>query len=128
MKIWLFTLLLLTSPWVAAQHGTAPAGYYPHGYFGDTWTGEVVSVDDTTREITLSYSKKNKIQTFVATLPPEFTVATNQSKQHKLKPSDIPLGTRVIVFYIPKTSKVNGNKVKINEVFIIKTVSQDQKS
>jgi len=39
---------------VDGQHGTAPPGYYPMGYSGDTWAGEVVSTDEATLEITLT--------------------------------------------------------------------------
>ena len=29
-----------------AQHGTAEPGYYPPGFNGDTWTGEVTAVTE----------------------------------------------------------------------------------
>lgn len=128
MKILLLLLLIAPLSLAVAQHGTAPDGFYPPGYFGDTWTGEVISADDNTREIILRYAKKDKTETFVATFPEGFTVTMRQNPQYKLKPSDIPLGTRVMVFYLPKTKKMNGTKVKFNEVFNIKTVPKDQKS
>ena len=43
-----------------AQKGTAEPDYYPMGYNGDTWTGEVTATDDSKREITISFKKKDK--------------------------------------------------------------------
>ncbi len=58
MKRTVLTMVFLITFCVSVfgQHGSAPDGYYPPGYSGDTWTGEVVSTDDTTREITLTYT------------------------------------------------------------------------
>jgi hypothetical protein len=58
----LITIFLMTFCFgVFGQHGTAPNGYYPMGYAGDTWTGEVVSTDDVTREINLTLLKREEI-------------------------------------------------------------------
>jgi hypothetical protein len=59
---------------VFGQHGSASNGYYPMGYSGDTWTGEVVSTDDTTREITLKYANEKKSETFTVLLKDNFQV------------------------------------------------------
>src|SRR5580693_5093046 len=60
-----FLILLLTLASSAlAQHGTAENGYYPPGYNGDTWTGAILSANEQTSEITLSYTKGGKSQTF----------------------------------------------------------------
>ena len=64
-EVFLAAILLTTLP-AFGQHGGAPPGYYPPGYSGDTWTGEVVSTDDTTREITLAYTNGTKSETFTA--------------------------------------------------------------
>jgi hypothetical protein len=46
-------LILSVAAGLQAQHGTAQNGYFPMGYAGDTWTGEVSAVNDASREITL---------------------------------------------------------------------------
>ncbi len=114
--------LLLFSSAVFAQHGTAPAGYYPLGYNGDTWTGEVVSADDSTREITLTYTGEKKSETFTGLLKDNYQVKMKDGSMKELKPSGIPKGARIMVFYQPKTRKVDGNKVKYYEIFQINTV------
>lgn len=53
----------------AAQKGRAEPDYYPSGYPGDTWVGEVVAVDNVARTLTLKNVKGKEEQTFVATLP-----------------------------------------------------------
>lgn len=50
-----------------AQKGHAEADYYPLGYPGETWTGEVTAFDNEQRTLTLTYGK-DKV-TFLATVP-----------------------------------------------------------
>ena len=107
---------------VFGQHGSAPSGYYPQGYSGDTWTGEVVSTDDTTREITLTYTNGKKSETFTGVLKDNFQVQLKDGSMKELKPSGIPKGARILVFYQAKTKKVDGNKVKYYEIFQINAV------
>lgn len=104
------------------QHGSAPNGYYPPGYSGDTWTGEVVSTNDTTREITLTYTNEKKSETFIGVLKDNFQVQMKDGSLKELKPSGIPKGSRIIVFYQAKSKKMDGNKVKYYEIFQINTV------
>jgi hypothetical protein len=52
-----------------AQKGKAAGDFYPLGYAGDTWTGEVTAFDNEQRTLTLTYSSGKKMQTFVASLP-----------------------------------------------------------
>ena len=116
----LVTIFLMTFCFgVFGQHGTAPNGYYPMGYVGDTWTGEVVSTDDVTREINLSYSNEKKSETFTGVLKDNFQVKMKDGSLKELKPSGILKGTRITVLYQAKTRKVNGNKVKYSEIFEI---------
>jgi hypothetical protein len=111
-----------------AQHGTAGSGYYPIGFDGDTWTGEVSAVSDATREIILVYRdvKHNKTQKFVAELPPGYKVHPKDGEPRELKPSDIPIGTRVVIYYEEKTRKVEGKKVKYNEIIQISKAPPDR--
>jgi hypothetical protein len=107
---------------VFAQHGSAGTGYFPLGYAGDTWSGEVVSSSDTTREITLTYTNGKKSETFTGVLIDNYRVKSQQDgSMIELKPSDIPKGARIIVFYQAKTKKANGNKVKYYEIFQLNT-------
>ena len=62
-------LIIMSALTAMAQRGTAEAGYYPLGYSGATWTGEVTAFDNQLRTLTLTYSKGNKTQTFVASIP-----------------------------------------------------------
>jgi hypothetical protein len=116
----LTTMFLMTACIAAfGQHGTAPAGYYPVGYAMDIWTGEVVSTDDTTREITLTYTNGKKSETFTGVLKDKFEVKMKDGSMKELNPSGIPKGARITVFYQAKTRKVGGNKVKFFEIFQI---------
>ena len=106
---------------VFGQHGSAPNGYYPPGYSGDTWTGEVVSTDDATRGITLTYTDGKKTETFTG-VQDNFQVKMKDGSMKELKPSGIPKGARIVVFYQAKTKKVDANKLKYYEIFQISTV------
>ena len=109
-------LLALASPGFA-QHGEAPNGYYPPGYGGDTWTGEVTATNDATREITLMYTKGSKTETFTGVLREGYKVKLKDGTPHDLKPSEIAPGTRIKVFYSQKTKKDADKKVKYYEIF-----------
>jgi hypothetical protein len=54
-----------------AQKGKADPDYYPMGYSGDTWTGEVIAVDNSLRTLTLTFADAggNNLLTFVASIP-----------------------------------------------------------
>jgi hypothetical protein len=61
--------LILYSEMSMAQKGSADPDYYPLGYSGQTWTGEVTAVDNEQRALTLTYTRGDKTQTFVASIP-----------------------------------------------------------
>ncbi|MBV9959834.1 MAG: hypothetical protein JO360_15520 [Acidobacteria bacterium] len=52
-----------------AQKGKAEPDYYPMGYAGDIFTGEVTAFDNDARTLTLTFIKDKKPQTFVVYLP-----------------------------------------------------------
>ncbi|SRR6266516_2525328 len=52
-----------------AQKGTAESDWYPMGYAGDTWTGEVTAFDNEQRTLTLTHGSGKNTQTFVASIP-----------------------------------------------------------
>jgi hypothetical protein len=108
-----------------AQHGTSENGYWPMGYNGDTWTGVVSATNDETREITLTYMKRDKIQTFVGVLEVGYKVKSNDGTPHELKVSEIPQGTRLKVYYMERDRKIEGRKVKFHEIFRLIRVPKD---
>lgn len=112
-------IALLSASIARAQHGTAPSGYYPFDYHGDTWTGTVLATNNLTHEITLTFRKKDKTETFVGIFPDNNLIRMQDGSARILRPSDIPLNTRIEVFYVWKTKKVNGAKVQYNEIFQI---------
>jgi hypothetical protein len=110
-------LLFLAVGGLQAQHGSAPNGYFPMGYAGDTWTGEVSAVDDASREITLVYKSSKNTETFVGVLQQGYKVKLKDGSLAELKVSTIPIGTRLRAYYMAKNRKVNGQKEKFYEIF-----------
>jgi len=111
---------------IQAQKGAAESDYYPMGYSGDTWTGEVTATDDSKREITLTYKKKDKEETFVGILEDSYAVKMKDGAMHELKVSEIPVGTRIKVYYMAKTKKdASGAKVKFNQIFKIRFLPKE---
>jgi hypothetical protein len=60
-------LIIFCASVTYAQKGKAEGDYYPLGYPGDTWTGEVTAFDNDQRTLTLTYGK-DKL-TFIAKIP-----------------------------------------------------------
>ncbi|HEY6305475.1 MAG TPA: hypothetical protein VI488_03330 [Candidatus Angelobacter sp.] len=112
-------MLVLSFSSGLAQQGTAPPGYYPRGYVGDTWTGQITAVDADKREITLTYTGRKGTQNFVAYVPEHYKVHLNNGREQDVKMSDFRIGGRIKVYYMLKTTEVNGQKVKRNEVIRI---------
>jgi hypothetical protein len=118
-KTWILLILFFAlAGIVAAQHGSAGNGYFPPGYNGDTWTGNVSATDDATRSITLTYTNKNKTETFTGVLKdPCCKVKMVDGTMKDLKVSEISQGRKMILWYIPTTTKVDGKKSTVNEIF-----------
>lgn len=112
-------LLATPAATVAAQHGDAGSDFQAPGFMGDTWTGQVTVVDPDKREITLSAATKKGTETFVAYLPDHFV---NGDDKNEVKMSDFAVGQNLRVYYIPKSPKINGQKVKRNEIIRIESV------
>ena len=68
-RLFLLASLILCVEVSVAQKGRADADYYPLGYPGDTWTGEVTAFDNEQRTLTLTYTSGSKVLTFVASIP-----------------------------------------------------------
>ena len=111
----LVTLLLATC--AAAQHGTASAGYFPPGYSGDTWSGTVTSVNAESREITLTYKGKDRDETFTGVLRAGYTRTGKDGKPFEVQMAQIPVGSYMVAYYMPKSKKVEGQKTKYFEIF-----------
>jgi hypothetical protein len=112
-------ILLALAGLLHAQHGEAGNGYFPIGYAGDTWTGEVSAVNDDTREITLVYNGAGKSETFVGVLQPGYKAKLKDGSLAEVTVSLIHIGRRMRVFYMAKERKVSGHKEKFYEIFRI---------
>ena len=110
------------------QHGTAENGYYPPAYQGDTWTGVVVSASEQTGEITLSYSKGGKSQTFVGIPEAGYLVHEHSGTTRPLRMSDVSVGKIITVWYIEETKKAGSGKVKVNTIILIDALANAKAS
>jgi len=111
-----FTVFFAVAGAAFAQHGTAGSGYFPLGYHGDTWTGQVTAVNDATNEITLVYNGSKKSESFVGVLQHGASVKLKNGATAELKPSMIRIGARMRVYYMVMDQKINGQKVKFNQI------------
>ena len=124
----IITLLFVCAGVSMAQHGSIqPTDRYPMTYAGDTWTGVVTSINEGTRELTLTYKKGDEDRTFVCVVPEGFSVKAKDGTIHEIKLSGLK-GSNIMVYYSLSSKKVNGKKVKINEVIGIKPLPQTPKS
>src|SRR2546426_1790990 len=99
------------------RRDTPPPYLSPLDYKGDIWKGEVVRTDNLTREITLTHRKGDKSQSFIGMLREGYKVNLKDGSVHELKVSEIPIGTRLIVYYVTRTRDVGGKKEKYNRIF-----------
>jgi hypothetical protein len=91
-----------------AQKGTAPTGFYPANFHGNTFTGSLQR--DTTAvadadELTLIYTKGGHVERFVGRLESTCSMARKDGSKHTFKVTDLPNGTVLTVFYIPNAIK-----------------------
>jgi len=100
--------ILVVLPVALGQHGTARN--LQNGSLHDTWLGIVVSTNDATREITLA-SGGGESETFTGVLKDRVSTKAKDGSIKQLQPSDIPKGTKIIVFYEQKRTKADNGKV-----------------
>jgi hypothetical protein len=100
-----------------AQHGSAPNGYYPPNYGGDTFTGTVAATDDAAQTVTLGYSKGKKTEDFMGRFDHPCSIPTKDG--NPMKPSDIPVGTDLTAYYNHKTTKVGDQKQNENVIIAL---------
>ena len=94
---------------------------------GNSFAGEVVSSNETTREITITYTDKdsNKTETFVGVLKPGYQVKLLDGTMRDLQMSEIKPGVRLRVIYKEKSDNVAGRKVKLSEIISITFLGRD---
>jgi len=104
-----------------AQKGTAPPGYYPIGYNGDIFSGELVPSDDA-NGVKLVYKNGTKDESFEGRIesPCQAPTQANPRVTKELHLSAIPEGSVITVYYSPATVKVEGKKVHTNSVWGIR--------
>lgn len=108
--------IVVVVPVAFAQHGIARN--LQKGSLHDTWLGIVVSTDDASHEITLESAEGGS--TFTGVLKDGVSTRAKDGSRRQLRPSDIPKGSKIIVFYEEKRTKADNGKVKVyNEIFRI---------
>ena len=118
----LLAVCFLSNP-VLAQYGSAPNGYYPHSYFGATFTGTLEVTKGDPQEITLVYSKGAKSERFVGKLETPCHWKTKDGVSHSFENSEAWKNTVLTAFYKMNTKKSGGQKVSEN-VIIAFSVSE----
>ena len=115
-------LLLLAGGTGRGQHGTAESGYYPVTFNGQTFSGFVSTVNHDSREITLTYTnpESRKTERFVGVLAAGYTIRTPDRQEKVLDPAKLRIGGHFTFYYYEETRKVEGKKVKINTMFMIR--------
>jgi len=93
---------------------------------GNAWTGEVVTVNDSTREITIKYDNKGKSESFTGVLNQGYKITMKDGSSHELKVSEIPIGMRIRVFSKSKEQDSSGTKVKINLISRVDFLGRDE--
>jgi hypothetical protein len=94
--------------------------------FGDTWTGEVVTVNSVTREVTIKSTGKGETETFVGTLEEGNKAKGDGGSLKELKVSEILPGTRIRVFYKTKQQDVGGRKMKVHSIYRVNFLGRDE--
>ncbi len=125
--VFVFCFFLAVTVVLHSQHSTAPDGYYPIGFAGDMWTGEVSAVNAASREITLVYTGKKKTELFVGVLQEGYKAKLRDGSLAELKVSTIQAGTRLRVYYMAKDRKIDGRKEKFYEIFRIDFLPAESK-
>ncbi len=90
---------------------------------GDIWTGVLTAIDDDTRQITLTYTNGTKTESFVGALEKGYLAKLSDGPECELKPSNLGKGTKLTVFYYTDTEKVQGKKVQVHTIFLIKGIA-----
>ena len=104
---------LLLAAALPAQYGTAPSGYYPPNYSGSTFAGTLTAANED--QITMTFNGAGKTQTFTGRFESTCSYPDDITKKMRpMKATDIPIGSGLTAFYETKSTKVNGQKMKVN--------------
>jgi hypothetical protein len=91
-----------------AQKGSAPTGFYPQKYNGDTFRGSVMDADEQ-GHLTLEYSKGSKRAQFRGVTEAPCMGPTKDRGLKQLHLAAIPKGTVLTAFYNPLKGKDGEN-------------------
>ncbi|HVG35648.1 MAG TPA: hypothetical protein VM911_21535 [Pyrinomonadaceae bacterium] len=90
-----------------------------------SWRGRVESVNESTREITItSLDKKQK--SFTGRLDEDFQAMLLDNSVTQPPVSEIPIGMRVRVFYRTKDERIGDRKVKVNHIYGVLFIGRDE--
>ena len=101
----------LASASASAQHATAPNGYYPRYYNGDTFRGKVVAVEHDPAALTLAFENRKKSEQMTMIFDQRCSVPTKNGQP--FTESDVPLGTDLTAYYLERKDKSTGQKANI---------------
>jgi hypothetical protein len=92
---------------------------------GRTVTGEIVSTDQTTREITIKYPGEKGPEMFTGFLVEGYKKKLKDGSQREIMMSDLPAGMRVMMLYKDAEQKVGGKKQKIYRITSVLSLGKD---
>lgn len=110
----LLPILLLLDAVAFGQYGTAPNGYYPSRYNGEIISGRVTAVDEVAEQITISFEKAKKTETFVGRLDAPCAVPSKDGKP--MTALDLPVGTDVTAFFVTSVPEDKNSSEKENSI------------
>jgi len=113
------TILTLGLP-VSAQKGSAPSGFYPSNYHGETFTGNVADANDGDKRLVLQYDHGSKHETFIGTTESVCLAATKAGPTKELRLSAIPKGTLLTAFYNTETLHEGNDRKMVNSILAIR--------
>jgi len=105
--------LVIVSP-ANGQKGTAPNGYYPDSFQGDTFTGRAESARPNLEELTLVYTNGKKTEHWVGRLESPCSWTDKGGQVHTMHVSDMFEGDLLTVYYITRTTKADNVKTTTN--------------
>lgn len=94
--------------------------------WGDIFTGQVVTTDEASREITLQYVGKDKTESFVGVLREGYQMKMKDGTARELKISKLAPGTRIRVYYKKISKEVSGQKTSTNAISRIELLGPDE--
>ncbi len=110
-------LLLMATAVFGQARRMGDRAVYDQPTMAETWKGVVSAVNDETREITLTQTKKDKVKTFTGVLKKGLMARRPDGQDFELKPSDVPIGATVTVTYRSRNRKdEQGKKASYNEI------------